>query len=101
MREGAMGRTRPGIGIRTLGELDVDVLTVVWELGTATVKDVFDALYESRRLAYTTIMTVMGRLAKKGLLSQDRSRTPYEYAPIVNRNELALSIVNHVIDRLL
>ena len=96
-----MARKRPGIGIRTLGELDVDVLLVVWRLGKATVKDVFEVLYETRRLAYTTIMTVMSRLAKKGILRQDRSRTPYEYTPVVRRDELAFSIVNHVVDRLL
>ena len=96
-----MSRKRPGIGIRTLGELDVDILLVVWKLKKATVKNVFEELYETRRLAYTTIMTVMGRLAKKGILSQDRSRTPYEYAPLVRRDELAASIVGHVVDRLL
>ena len=96
-----MARKRPGIGIRTLGELDVDILLVVWKMKKCTVKDVFETLYETRRLAYTTIMTVMSRLAKKGILKQDHSRTPYEYTPIVRRDELAASIVNHVVDRLL
>jgi predicted transcriptional regulator len=96
-----MTRSRNGIGIRTLGELDIDILNVVWKMERATVKDVFEELYETRRLAYTTIMTVMGRLAKKGVLKQDRSRTPYVYTPLMARQELALSIIHHVIDRLL
>lgn len=96
-----MARTRAGIGIRALGELDIDVLMVVWKMSRATVKDVFESLYGSRHLAYTTIMTVMGRLAKKGVLYQDRSTMPYVYTPIVGRHELAISIVNHVVDRLL
>lgn len=96
-----MSRKRPAIGIGTLGELDVDILLVVWQSKKATVKDVFEILYSTRRLAYTTIMTVMGRLAKKGILHQDKSRIPYEYTAVVRRDELAASIVNHVVDRLL
>lgn len=96
-----MPRKRPSIGVRQLGELDVDILLVIWRMKKATVKDVFEVLYDTRRLAYTTIMTVMGRLAKKGILSQDRSRTPYEYTPLVRREELAASIVSHVVNRLL
>lgn len=96
-----MARSRPGIGIRSLGELDIDILTVVWDRNQATVKDVFEVLYDSRRLAYTTIMTVMSRLAKKGVLQQDRSTTPYVYSPVISRQDLAFSIINHVVDRLL
>lgn len=93
---------RPGLGIRALGELDVDVLTVVWSIKNgATVKDVFERLYGSRRLAYTTVMTVMCRLTKKGILKQDKSTTPYVYSPRVSKEELAFSIIDHVVDRLL
>ena len=49
------------LGMNALGDLEVDVMGIVWGLNKATVKDVFEVMYERRGLAYTTIMTVMNR----------------------------------------
>lgn len=94
-------RKRTKIGINTLGDLEVDVMSVIWKLKKARVKDVFEILYERRRLAYTTIMTVMNRLAVKGILEQDKSSIPYVYTPKVDKKEMAASMVGEVIDRVL
>ena len=89
------------MGINALGDLEVDVMGIVWNLNTATVKDVFEVMYKRRGLAYTTIMTVMNRLAVKGILSQDKSSVPYVYGPLVARDEMATSMVREVVDRVL
>jgi len=89
------------LGINALGDLEVDIMGIVWNLKRATVKDVFEIMYERRRLAYTTIMTVMNRLAIKGMLSQDKKTVPYIYRPLVARDEMATAMVNEVVDRLL
>lgn len=89
------------LGINTLGDLEVDIMGIVWSLEKATVKDVFEIMYERRRLAYTTIMTVMNRLAVKGILAQDKSSVPYRYTPLVERDLMATSMVKEVVDRLL
>ena len=60
-----------------LGWLEADVLRVVWDNGTITVRDVYEHLRESRRIAYTTVMSVLRNLAVKGLLEQDKSRSAY------------------------
>lgn len=94
-------RKRKTSGINSLGELEVDIMGIVWSKENATVKDVFEIMYERRKLAYTTIMTVMNRLAVKGILAQDRSTVPYVYTPLVERDTMAQSMVDEVVDRLL
>jgi predicted transcriptional regulator len=94
-------RKRKTQGINSLGDLEVDIMGIVWNLQRATVKEVFEIMYERRKLAYTTIMTVMNRLAVKGILAQDKSTVPYVYTPLVERNTMAHSMVGEVVDRLL
>jgi predicted transcriptional regulator len=62
---------RPHAGAeRLLGELEADIMRVVWPREHATVREVLEALNgeRPRQIAYTTVMTVMSRLAEKGLL---------------------------------
>lgn len=94
-------RKRKTKGINSLGELELDIMGIVWSMERATVKDVFEVMYERRKLAYTTIMTVMNRLAVKSILAQDKSTVPYVYTPLVERDEMAHSMVGEVVDRML
>ncbi|MCL6471270.1 MAG: BlaI/MecI/CopY family transcriptional regulator [Firmicutes bacterium] len=93
-------KNRVGVG-SGLGELEADIMSVVWKLGSASVKDVFEQLYPEKRLAYTTIMTVMSRLANKGVLKQDRSGTAYIYTPNISREDMANNMISHVVDKVL
>jgi predicted transcriptional regulator len=93
-------KNRVGVG-SGLGELEADIMSVVWRLGGASVKDVFEELYPEKRLAYTTIMTVMSRLANKNVLKQDRTSTAYMYTPNVSQEDMANSMVSQVIDKVL
>ncbi len=85
----------------SLGYLEMDIMPIVWRHGLVTVKEVFEELYPSRKLAYTTIMTVMRRLAHKGILEVDDSVVPFVYQPKVGSQELAAAVVDEVVDRLL
>ena len=61
---------RPGIR-KVLGDLEADIMEVIWARPTdtgTTVRDVFEVLYANRRIAYTSVMSTMTRLAKKKLL---------------------------------
>lgn len=59
----------------------------VWERGTATVRDVLEALNRGRRQrAYTTIMTIMSRLVQKGLLTRERSGKTDVYSAVMSRD---------------
>ncbi|NCO66868.1 MAG: CopY family transcriptional regulator [Candidatus Aquicultor secundus] len=97
---GRVRKNRVAVG-SGLGELEADIMSVVWKIGSASVKDVFAEIYPERRLAYTTIMTVMSRLANKGVLKQDRSGTAYIYTPNVNREDMANNMISNVIDKVL
>ncbi|GAV23274.1 BlaI/MecI/CopY family transcriptional regulator [Carboxydothermus pertinax] len=55
---------------KVLGELEARVMEIMWDLGEATVKDVHKVINQEKRLAYTTILTIMGRLHEKGLLTK-------------------------------
>src|SRR3972149_7220197 len=90
-------KRRQRMGINALGDLEVDVMGIIWNLKTATVKDVFEVMYERRGLAYTTIMTVMNRLATKGILSQDKSTIPYVYKTVISRTDMGQEILDEVV----
>jgi predicted transcriptional regulator len=71
---------------RVLGPLEADVMRYMWSArGPQGVRAVLDALNEGRRppLAYTTVMTVMSRLAEKEILRRERQGRGYVYEPAV------------------
>ena len=84
-----------------LGWLEADVLRVVWDKGEVTVRDVYEALREHRRIAYTTVMSVLRNLAAKGLLEQDRSQAAYVYRPRVTDEEVARGILDALVDKIM
>lgn len=68
-------------------------MDAVWKLGKATVEDVRRQQPAERRLAYTTIQTVLNRLAERGLLSRTLSGRAFVYRPRLDESEyLAQSI---------
>jgi predicted transcriptional regulator len=75
-----------------LGELERAVMAQLWSADEPlTVRDVHDQL--ERELAYTTVMTVLGRLAKKGLVRQERDGKAYRYAAASSRDQMAASLM--------
>jgi predicted transcriptional regulator len=86
--------------IQPLGDLEADVMSVVWEMGKATVQDVQAALEPRRALAYTTVMTVMSRLAEKGLLARTKEGRAYVYTAAVNQERAAGSLLQSLVHRL-
>ena len=73
-----------GKAIRPLGELELAVMEAIWSRDVATVKDVGLAL-EDRGLAYTTLMTTMDRLFKKGLLEREKHSHSFLYRAAMDR----------------
>jgi BlaI family penicillinase repressor len=94
-------RSTKGAPFTGIGSLEADILAVVWELGTAKVRDVYEILRERRPIAYTTVMTVMNNLVKKNLLVQDRSGIAYQYTPAIPGREVANTVLDSVVQRLL
>lgn len=94
---------RPGIR-KVLGDLEAEIMEQVWgrpvSAGT-TVRDVFERLYERRRIAYTTVMNTMTRLAKKNLLRAEKGDRAYIYYPKSTQEEFVSRFVGRILEDLL
>ncbi|MCH7823940.1 MAG: BlaI/MecI/CopY family transcriptional regulator [Acidobacteria bacterium] len=75
-------------------------MAVVWEKGEATVQEVKNSLEPGRSPAYTTVMTVMSRLAEKGILERHKEGRAYVYSPATAQEKLAGSMLRALIGRL-
>jgi predicted transcriptional regulator len=72
-----------------LGELEAEIMDQVWQLRETTVRTVLELLNESRekQRAYTTVMTVMANLDRKGLLTRRREGKTDLYSPVSTRED--------------
>jgi predicted transcriptional regulator len=82
-----------------LGDLEAEVMRVMWELDEATVQDVQCALAPTRASAYTTLMTVMTRLAAKGVLTRRKEGRAYVYAAALEQATVAGSLLESLVGR--
>jgi predicted transcriptional regulator len=83
-----------------LGDLERAVMDHLWSTPhSQTVRQVHEALAERRDLAYTTVMTVLQRLAKKNLVSQIRDDRAHRYAPVHGRDELVAGLMVDALDQ--
>ena len=66
---------------------EIKIMKVVWENGNATAKLVFENFYKKRQISYTTIMTMMRILEKKGVLAHSIRGRAYLYRPLISRRQ--------------
>jgi predicted transcriptional regulator len=79
-----------GDAMQGLGELEEAVMGVLWQAQSPlTVRDVLSEINRSRALAYTTVMTVLDNLHRKGWAQRERSGRAYRYRPTEAREEAA------------
>lgn len=83
-----------------LGRLELQIMNVVWEKGTATVHDVKDALGQGRKPAYSTILTMMRKLEAKGYLEHEVDDRTYIYRPTISQKTVRHGVLGDIIDRL-
>lgn len=83
----------------TLGKLEREVLNEVWRRGEASVRQVQHELED--RVAYTTLMTTLDRLYKKGLLTRRKSGRAFLYSPRISPEEFEKGVAEDIIDGLL
>lgn len=74
-------------GSPRLTPVEFQIMEIVWELGSALVKDVHRELYRRKGLAYTTVMTEMTQMYRKGVLSHSRRGRAFLYSPRLSRRE--------------
>ena len=84
--------------MRQLGQLEAAVMTRVWAADRPVlVREVLEELQRDRPLAYTTVMTVMDNLHKKGFLSRDRQGRAYAYRAVRTRAEHTAEMMEEVL----
>jgi len=77
------------------GELEKQVLDVLWRAqGPMTPRQVHDQLSKNRKFAYTTTMTILVRLYKKGLLQREPAGRAFAYRPRLSRDQRAAERMN-------
>lgn len=84
--------------MRALGELEARVMTRIWARGgPATVRDIVGDLQDDRPVAYTTVMTVMDNLRKKGWLRRQEDGRAYRYEPAVTSEEYNAGVMRQAL----
>ncbi|MBV9796038.1 MAG: BlaI/MecI/CopY family transcriptional regulator [Actinobacteria bacterium] len=81
--------------MRQLGELEAVIMDRLWDWGRpALVREVVEALHEDRPLAYTTVMTVMDNLHRKGWLRRERDGRAWRYEPAHSRSAYTVALMS-------
>ncbi len=94
--------TLAALGSRpVLGPLEAQIMEIVWDREEVTVRDVYDVMRRQRDLAYTTVMTVMQNLHRKGLLEKRSEGQANVYTARQSRTEFVRSKVGELLDALL
>jgi BlaI family penicillinase repressor len=84
-----------------LGVVELEVLKALWDVGPAPVRVVMNHLHESgRRLAYTTVQTVLTRLEQKGFVASDKSALAYVYRARISRERISRSRLKTLLEQL-
>ena len=84
---------------RILTESELRLMNILWGKGAATVKEVVNALSKDQRLAYTTVLTTLQTLEKKGFLRHEKQGRAFVYHPVVDRSEARLSAARYIASR--
>lgn len=76
----------------SLGELEQQIMDIVWEQKNCSARDVLTKIERDKKLAYTTIATILQRLYDKGLLTRKESRAGHIYSPKVSRENYTKNV---------
>ena len=91
----------PRVAFRLLGPTELEIMIILWEHGRATVREVCTLIRLTRPVAYTTVLTVMGNLATKGLLVAEGTHLAgYIYRPALTKEELIAQALCEMLDDL-
>lgn len=84
-----------------LGSSELEILDILWRMGRATVRDVFEEVRKTRSITLPAVMISMKRLTKRGLLKQGVGERGAVYEPAVSRGNLGASLVEDLIDKVM
>ncbi|AFZ18855.1 BlaI/MecI/CopY family transcriptional regulator [Allocoleopsis franciscana] len=87
----------------SLGSLEAEVLNIVWELGSVTVKEVHERIMADpeRELTYSSVTTVLRRLTSKGWLACNKTKRSFSWRPVLSRHETQILAAYEQLQRFL
>jgi predicted transcriptional regulator len=88
----------PRRALLDLAPLELDCMNTLWPMGQGTVREIRDSLAARRPRAYTTIMTIMDRLARKGVVERRKVGRAYMYTPNLSAEEAGTQALGQVIE---
>ncbi len=80
-------------------DAELEIMHVVWEMGSGTVRQVHEHLNQRRTLAYTTVMTMMGILEEKGHLTRIKQGRAYLYQPVRPKSQVIAGMVDDFVGK--
>ena len=83
----------------TLTDQELEIMKIVWVLEEATVRDVYEKLLEHRKIAYTTVMTLMKILETKGHLKKSSTERAHVYSPTRPKQQVIGGMVREFVNR--
>jgi BlaI family transcriptional regulator, penicillinase repressor len=83
----------------TLTQAELRIMQVLWERESGTVQQILDALPAQPPLAYTTVLTIIRILERKGYVGHDKDGRAHIYRPTVRRDEASRSEIRHLVSR--
>lgn len=84
-----------------LGNLENDIMKVLWDRGESSGREVFEQIKDSRDIALTTVLTVIERLVKKGLVNKEKGDSTYIYKPASSKEEFSKNVSKDVFKRVM
>jgi len=78
---------------------ELEIMQIVWRSESVTVRDVYEDLRERRKIAYTTVMTMMGILEEKGHLTRVKQGRAYLYEPVRPKSQVIAGMVDDFVER--
>jgi BlaI family transcriptional regulator, penicillinase repressor len=83
-----------------LTELQIAVLRLLWERGEASVAEIWESLYADRKLAQTTVATIVSRLQRRGILTRRARDRQFVYKTLLTEADVQHSMVSELTERL-
>ena len=83
----------------TLTPQELEIMKLVWQRESSSVRDIYEALLKRRKIAYTTVMTMMNTLETKGYLKKRRLDRAFIYRPTRPKNKVIGGMIREFIDR--
>jgi predicted transcriptional regulator len=90
-----------GKRVRSLGELELEVLKIIWNRQPCTVQEVAEILDERSGYARTTVLTIMQRLHAKGFLTRRKQGAAFRYSATENRKVVMSGLIRQFVDTVL